>query len=133
MVRHEHQPIFTQEQVAMLQLKRAYEPAAPTDGRRILVDRLWPRGLSKRRVAIDDWMKDLAPSAKLRRWFAHDPKKWADFQRRYKHELRTHSDLVQRLASLARRGRVTLVFSARDEQHNDAVVLAAVIRRRMTR
>ena len=74
----------------MLQLKRAYEPAAPTDGRRILVDRLWPRGLSKKRVAIDDWMKDLAPSTELRRWFAHDPKKWREFRRRYTRELRAH-------------------------------------------
>jgi uncharacterized protein YeaO (DUF488 family) len=117
----------------MLQLKRAYEPAARTDGRRILVDRLWPRGLSKRRVAIDDWMKELAPSAQLRRWFAHDPKKWPEFQRRYRVELRDHSDLVRQLASLARRGRVTLVFGARDERHNDAVVLVGVIRRRMAR
>jgi uncharacterized protein YeaO (DUF488 family) len=117
----------------MLRLKRAYEPAVPSDGRRILVDRLWPRGLSKKRVAIDEWMKELAPSAALRRWFAHDPTKWPEFQRRYRRELRTHSDLVRRLASLARRGRVTLVFGARDEQHNDAVVLAGVIRRRMAR
>lgn len=115
----------------MLQLKRAYEPAAPTDGRRILVDRLWPRGLSKERVAIDDWMKDLAPSTELRRWFAHDPRKWPEFRRRYTRELRAHSDLVSRLAALARRRRVTLVFGARDEQHNEAVVLAGVIRRRM--
>jgi uncharacterized protein YeaO (DUF488 family) len=117
----------------MLQLKRAYEPAARTDGRRILVDRLWPRGLSKERVAIDDWMKELAPSAQLRRWFAHDPKKWPEFERRYKRELKAHADLIRQLASSARRGRVTLVFGARDEQHNDAVVLAAIIRRRMTR
>ena len=117
----------------MLQLKRAYESPAPTDGRRILIDRLWPRGLSKKRVAIDEWMKELAPSTALRRWFAHDPKKWPEFQRRYRRELRTHSDRVRRLASLARRGRVTLVFGARDEQHNDAVVLAGVIRRRMAR
>jgi uncharacterized protein YeaO (DUF488 family) len=117
----------------MLKLKRAYEPAARTDGRRVLVDRLWPRGLSKRRVALDDWMKELAPSANLRRWFAHDPKKWLEFKRRYRRELRAHSELVCQLASLARRGRVTLVFSARDEDHNDAVVLAEIIRRRMTR
>jgi uncharacterized protein YeaO (DUF488 family) len=117
----------------MLQLKRAYEPAARTDGRRILVDRLWPRGLSKRRIAIDDWMKELTPSVELRRWFAHDPKKWPEFKRQYTHELRAHSELVRQLASLARRGRVTLVFGARDEQHNDAVVLAEVIRRRMKR
>jgi uncharacterized protein YeaO (DUF488 family) len=121
------------EEIAVLGVTRAYEPAASTDGRRILVDRLWPRGLSKQRVAIDDWMKELAPSTKLRRWFAHDPTRWREFQRRYTRELRAHSDLVDRLAALARRGRVTLVFAARDEQHSDAVVLARVIRRRMLR
>jgi uncharacterized protein YeaO (DUF488 family) len=113
----------------MLQLKRAYEPVARADGRRILVDRLWPRGLSKDRLAIDEWLKELAPSAELRRWFAHDPEKWPEFKRQYQRELRAHADLVRSLASLARRGRVTLVFGARDEVHNDAVVLAGVIRR----
>ena len=117
----------------MLRLKRAYEPAETSDGRRILVDRLWPRGLSKKRVAIDEWMKELSPSAELRRWFDHDPKKWLEFQRRYKRELRVHTDLVDELARLASRRRVTLVFGARDEEHNDAVVLAGVIRTRMKR
>jgi len=117
----------------VLRLKRAYEPAETSDGRRILVDRLWPRGLSKKRVAIDEWMKELSPSAELRRWFDHDPKKWLEFQRRYKRELRVHTDLVDELARLASRRRVTLVFGARDEEHNDAVVLAGVIRTRMKR
>ena len=117
----------------MLRLKRAYEPKALSDGCRILVDRLWPRGMSKSRVAIDEWIKEVAPSGELRRWFAHDPKKWHEFRRRYKQELRAQSDLVDRLARLARRRRVTLVFGARDEAHNDAVVLAEVIRRRMAR
>jgi uncharacterized protein YeaO (DUF488 family) len=117
----------------MVTLKRAYEPKAPSDGRRILVDRLWPRGMSKSRIAINEWIKEVAPSAELRRWFAHDPKKWPEFRRRYKQELRAQSDLVDRLARMARRGRVTLVFGARDEAHNDAVVLVEVIRRRMTR
>jgi len=117
----------------VLRLKRAYEPAETSDGRRILVDRLWPRGLSKKRVAIDEWMKELSPSAELRRWFDHDPKKWLEFQRRYKRELRVHTDLVNELARLASRRRVTLVFGARDEEHNDAVVLAGVIRTRMKR
>jgi len=117
----------------VLRLKRAYEPAETSDGRRILVDRLWPRGLSKKRVAIDEWMKELSPSAELRRWFDHDPKKWLEFQRRYKRELRVHTDLVDKLARLASRRRVTLVFGARDEEHNDAVVLAGVIRTRMKR
>jgi uncharacterized protein YeaO (DUF488 family) len=117
----------------MLRLKRAYEPKAASDGRRILVDRLWPRGLSKRKVAIDDWMKELAPSADLRRWFAHDPRKWAEFQKRYKLELLTQADLLDKIAKRASRGRVTLVYGARDEAHNDAVVLSAVIRRRISR
>lgn len=117
----------------MLRVKRAYEPTATSDGLRILVDRLWPRGMSKSRADIDEWIKEVAPSIELRQWFAHDPKKWPEFQRRYKRELRRRSDLVDRLARLARRRRVTLVFGARDEKHNDAVVLAEVIRRRMER
>ena len=117
----------------MLRLKRAYEPRTSGDGLRVLVDRLWPRGVSKERLAIDEWMKELSPSAELRRWFDHDPKKWLEFQRRYKRELRVHTDLVDELARLASRRRVTLVFGARDEEHNDAVVLAGVIRTRMKR
>jgi len=117
----------------VLRLKRAYEPKSSSDGQRILVDRLWPRGLSKRKVAIDAWMKELAPSSALRRWFAHDPRKWAEFQRRYKLELRTQSVLLDKIAQRALLGRVTLVYGARDEAHNDAVVLSALIQRRMSR
>jgi uncharacterized protein YeaO (DUF488 family) len=117
----------------MLRLKRAYEPAAGSDGRRILIDRLWPRGVSNRRAAIDEWMKDIAPSTQLRRWFAHDPARWPEFQRRYKRELAERDDELRRIAALASRGRVTLVYAARDEAHNDAVVLAAVVRARITR
>jgi uncharacterized protein YeaO (DUF488 family) len=117
----------------MLKLKRAYEPRIPSDGRRVLVDRLWPRGVSKERLAVDAWLQELAPSAALRRWFAHDPAKWADFRRLYRGELRAHADLVDLLARDALEGRVTLIFGARDQSHNDAVVLAAVVRRRMAR
>ena len=117
----------------MLRLKRAYEPAAPTDGYRILVDRLWPRGLSKAQAAIDEWKKDIAPSAELRRWFGHNPERWPEFRRRYKRELRLQDQLVSAIATLASRRRVTLVYSARDQLHNDAVVLAAVVRARMKR
>jgi len=117
----------------MIRLKRAYEPPAPSDGRRILVDRLWPRGLSKKRAALDEWRRELAPSAALRRWFGHDPKKWREFRRRYKQELRARADLVREIATLASRRRVTLVYGARDESHNDAIVLAAVVRGRMAR
>lgn len=117
----------------MLRLKRAYEPAEASDGRRILVDRLWPRGLSKKRLAIDEWMKELSPSSELRRWFGHDPRKWLEFRRRYKRELRRHAERVEQLARWASRRRITLVFGAKDETHNDAVVLAEVIRTRMKR
>jgi uncharacterized protein YeaO (DUF488 family) len=115
----------------MLRLKRAYEPPAHGDGRRVLVDRLWPRGVSKERLAIDEWMKELAPSTSLRRWFAHDPAKWVSFQQLYKRELEARSELVNVLARYALDGRVTLIFSARDQTHNDATVLAAVVRKRM--
>jgi len=117
----------------VLRLKRVYEPLARSDGHRILVDRLWPRGLTKEKAAIDEWMKEIAPSAGLRRWFAHDPQRWPEFERRYRRELRARAPLVRRIAELGSRGRVTLVFAARDEAHNDAVVLAAVVRARMKR
>ncbi len=106
-----------------VKLKRAYEPAAADDGRRVLVDRLWPRGVSKADAAIDLWMKELAPSAELRRWFGHRPERWPEFRRRYAAELRQRADLLDELRALVRSGKVTLVFSAHDEAHNDAVVL----------
>lgn len=106
-----------------LRLKRAYKQPAADDGVRILIDRLWPRGLSKAEVAADRWMKDIAPSTELRRWFGHDPEKWPEFRRRYGEELRQHPELLDEIRSLAKEDTVTLVFSARDEEHNDAVVL----------
>lgn len=106
-----------------VRLKRAYEQPAADDGTRILVDRLWPRGLSRSEVAIDRWTKEIAPSTELRRWFGHDPQKWPEFRRRYREELRQHAELLDEIRSLAKDGTVTLVFSARDEEHNDAVVL----------
>jgi uncharacterized protein YeaO (DUF488 family) len=113
----------TKIRAANIKLKRAYDPASPDDGTRILVDRLWPRGLSKQKAALDQWMKEIAPSTDLRKWFGHDPKRWNEFRRRYAAELREHSDLVAELRSLARAGAVTLVYAARDETHNDAIVL----------
>ena len=121
------------ERREMLRLKRAYEPAVHADGYRILVDRLWPRGLSKEKAAVNEWMKEVAPSADLRRWFGHDPERWRAFRRRYERELRAREELVREIAALASRRRVTLVYGARDEAHNDAVVLAAVVRAHMTR
>ena len=110
-----------------IRLKRAYEPRAATDGVRILVDRLWPRGLKKAEAAVDRWMRDLAPSAELRRWFGHDPARWDEFRQRYAGELRSRGDLLEEVRSLAQRGRVTLLFAARDEAHNHAIVLREVL------
>ncbi|GMA14697.1 DUF488 domain-containing protein [Deinococcus metallilatus] len=110
-----------------LRLKRAYEPAEPGDGVRILVDRLWPRRVSKTKAALDDWMKEVAPSTELRKWFGHDPARWPEFQRRYRAELVQQSGALDRIRSLARNRVVTLVYSAHDEQHNDAVVLRDVL------
>ena len=108
---------------ANVRLKRAYEPPARTDGTRILIDRLWPRGMTKKSAAIDEWFKDIAPSTTLRQWFGHDPARWQEFRRRYAREVREHHDQVERLRTLALQGPITLVFSAHDEIHNDAVVL----------
>jgi uncharacterized protein YeaO (DUF488 family) len=115
-----------------VQLKRAYLPAAATDGARILVDRLWPRGVRKSVAAIDLWLKDVAPSTALRKWFGHDPARWPEFRRRYALELRGHHDELAGLRALARTKTVTLVFAARDELHNDAVVMRDVLLGRQT-
>ena len=109
-------------------LKRAYEAASDSDGTRVLVDRLWPRGVTKAKARIDVWLKDVAPSTQLRKWFGHDPGKWTEFQRRYRAELKG-SEALAELRKLAREGRVTLVYGAKDEEHNDAVVLAKLLRR----
>ncbi len=113
----------------MLKVKRVYEPKERGDGERILVDRLWPRGLTKRAAAVDRWMKDLGPSHELRRWFGHDPARWADFRRRYLAELAAHRDALAEIARASRSRAVTLLFGARDTAHNDAVVLKGVIER----
>jgi uncharacterized protein YeaO (DUF488 family) len=107
---------------AHLSLKRAYEPADKADGTRILVDRLWPRGLDKQHAAIDEWLKEVAPSSELRKWFGHDPARWAEFRRRYLAEL-AGNQATERLRELVRKQHVTLVYSARDTEHNQALVL----------
>lgn len=107
----------------MFQLKRAYEPPARKDGLRILVDRLWPRGVRKDKAAIDLWLKDLAPSTDLRKWFNHDPDKWAEFRKRYWTELKQKADLLALLKHRATEGTVTLVYAARDETCNHALAL----------
>jgi uncharacterized protein YeaO (DUF488 family) len=110
-------------------LKRAYEPATPADGYRVLIDRLWPRGLSRERAKLDDWDRKLAPSTSLRQWFGHEPSRFDDFRGRYIDELRGQRPRLARLRRRAREGTLTLVYSAHDAEHNDAVVLAEVIRR----
>jgi uncharacterized protein YeaO (DUF488 family) len=110
-----------------LRLKRVYEPAAPEDGVRVLIDRLWPRGLTKKMAAIDHWMKDIAPSSELRKWFGHAPERWTEFRNRYMEELRQHMALLDQIRDLAKEGTVTLLFGAHDEEHNDAVVLQEVL------
>lgn len=108
-------------------LKRVYEPPARGDGLRILVDRLWPRGLSKEEAAIDLWLKEVAPSTGLRKWFGHDPGKWSEFRRRYRAELGGRESAIGTLRQHEARGRVTLLYGARDEAHNQAVVLKEYI------
>ena len=107
----------------MLTLKRAYDPPAPEDGFRVLVERLWPRGLKKADAALDLWLKEIAPSPELRQWFSHDPAKWEEFCRRYWAELADHPDAVNLLKEKLRQGRVTLVYGSKDEVHNAAVAL----------
>ncbi len=116
-----------------VRLKRAYEPAEPADGYRVLVDRLWPRGVAKEAARLDDWARELAPSDELRRWFGHDPAKFAEFRRRYRAELAAREEKLRELRRRARRGTVTLVYAARDPEHNDAVVLAELLRERSAR
>jgi uncharacterized protein YeaO (DUF488 family) len=112
-----------------IRLKRAYEPAASVDGYRVLIDRLWPRGVSRERARLDAWEKDLAPSAELRQWFGHEPTRFESFRNRYIEELRGQRPRLSALRRRARDGTLTLVYSAHDVEHNDAVVLAEVLRR----
>ena len=112
---------------ASIKLKRAYSPARRGDGTRILIDRLWPRGVRKADAAIDLWAKDIGPSTALRRWFGHDPARWHEFRRRYSKEIHRHRGRLGELRALAQRGPITLVFAAHDEAHNDAVVLREIL------
>jgi uncharacterized protein YeaO (DUF488 family) len=107
----------------MIRLKRAYEEPAKADGERILVERLWPRGLTKARAKIDLWLKDVAPSPELRKWYGHDPARWKEFRQRYLSELKKQDDLIKLLKQKAKEGTVTLIYAARDEEHNSALVL----------
>jgi uncharacterized protein YeaO (DUF488 family) len=117
----------------MIATKRAYEPAKPSDGYRVLIDRLWPRGISKAKAQLDAWEKDIAPSAALRKWYGHDPAKWREFQSRYSRELRstTAKAILDSLARRAKRGRVTLVYASHDSEISDVVVIERKLRRRL--
>lgn len=115
----------------MIKLKRVYDPAEPSDGKRFLVERLWPRGVRKDALPLDGWLRDVAPSDELRRWFHHDPARWEDFQQRYWAELETKPETWKLLVEAARQGDVTLLFSARDTEHNNAVALKAFLESRL--
>ncbi len=108
-------------------IKRVYDPASALDGRRILVDRLWPRGISKNEARIDVWMKDIAPSNELRTWFNHDPDKWPEFVRRYRSELKASAAVIRELRVEAGKSTITLLYAAKDERHNNAVVLRDIL------
>ena len=117
----------------MIKLKRAYDPVAETDGARFLVERLWPRGLSKPTLQLDAWLREVGPSTALRKWFSHDPDKWREFRRRYFRELDSRPEAWQPITSAARRGTVTLVYSSHDTEHNNAVALLQYLRSKMRR
>ena len=112
---------------ANVKLKRAYEPPAASDGTRILIDRVWPRGVDKANAAIDHWDKSIAPSTMLRNWFRHDPARWQEFRRRYTNEIRRHRERLDELRARAQSGRITLVFAAHDKIHNHAIVLRDIL------
>lgn len=116
----------------MFKLKRIYEKYEKSDGYRILVDRLWPRGMSKEKARVDLWLKDIAPSAELRQWFNHDPKKWPEFQRRYEKELKLKKEIVAELKNIIKKEKTaTILFAAFDAEHNDAVALAKILKLKM--
>ncbi len=111
----------------MVRIKRVYDPPSADDGRRVLVDRLWPRGVAKDAAHIDEWLKEIAPSDELRKWFGHEPARWKEFRRRFREELQDETALLERLRGEARQGTVTLLFAAKDEEHNNAVVLRELL------
>ena len=117
---------------ADVRIKRAYDPVGATDGYRVLVDRIWPRGVRREEVHLDEWARELAPSTGLRRWFGHDPARFEEFQRRYIEELASQAQKLRELRARAREETLTLVYAARDTEHNDAVVLAELLRRGTT-
>jgi uncharacterized protein YeaO (DUF488 family) len=115
---------------AQIQMKRVYLEPSREDGKRILVDRLWPRGLTKEKARVDFWLKDIAPSNELRKWFGHDPDKWNEFRAKYHAELKSHGEQIALLRHEAAQGSITLLYGARDEEHNEAVVLLALLQQK---
>ena len=111
----------------MVKIKRIYDPASPNDGKRIYVDRLWPRGMKKEEVKMDEWLKDISPSDGLRKWFGHDPPKYKEFKSRYTKELEKHSEVLERIRKESKKETVTLLFSAKDIEHNNAMVLKEML------
>jgi len=111
----------------MIKIKRIYDPAFPGDGKRIYIDRLWPRGMKKEEVKIDEWLKDISPSDSLRKWFGHDPSKYAEFKKRYTKELEKHSEILERIRKEGKKETITLLFSAKDVEHNNATVLKEIL------
>jgi uncharacterized protein YeaO (DUF488 family) len=114
-----------------IQLRRIYDDPGEHEGYRVLVDRIWPRGISKEKARIDEWRRDIAPSTELRRWFGHDPERWEEFRSRYRSELANHSEQLDPLVAAARAGPLTLLYGARDERHNQAVVLKEFLEERL--
>jgi uncharacterized protein YeaO (DUF488 family) len=112
----------------MIKIKRVYDPPEPEDGKRILIDRLWPRGIKKENLKMDEWLKEIAPSDKLRKWFSHDPKKYEEFKKRYVKELEDKSEILERIRREAKKGRVTILFSAKDTEHNNATVMKELLK-----
>jgi len=111
----------------MIKIKRVYDSPEPEDGKRILIDRLWPRGIKKEKLKMDEWLREIAPSDTLRKWFSHDPKKYQEFKKRYAEELEDKSGILERIRSEAKKGKVTILFSAKDPEHNNATVLKGLL------
>ncbi len=112
----------------MVRIRRIYDEPAAEDGKRILVDRLWPRGIAKDAARLDEWLKEIAPSDELRKWFGHDPARWEEFRERYRQELGTKTEFLNQLRELAGKETVTLLYAAKDEEHNNAVVLKEILK-----
>jgi len=111
----------------VVKIKRVYEPVSKNDGKRVLVDRIWPRGLKKEEARLDEWLREIAPSTELRKWFGHDPKKWPAFKKKYEKELKSHFETIKRIRAEAKKKTVTLLFSARNEDQNQAVALKDIL------